>query len=231
MAERYAIYYAPSPESELWRLGSAWLGRDAWRRSAAQRPDFPELSLLDLEALTEAPRFYGFHATLRAPFELAPGTKEEALRQSLGALAHRFEPFREPLEVASLGRFLALRPKGEGASLRRLHEAALEIFEPFRAPLGAADLERRRRAGLTEAQEGYLQAWGYPYVREFFRFHMTLSGFLASAVRVEPLLAGLSAYFGSVLSEPVFMEGVALFHQSDRAAPFHMLHWVPFLGR
>lgn len=231
MAERYAIYYAPNPESELWRLGSAWLGRDARGGRERQRPDFPELSLLDLEVLTEAPRFYGFHATLRAPFELAPGTEEGALRRALGALARRFEPFPEPLEVATLGRFLALRPKGEGASLRRLHEAALEIFEPFRAPLGAADLERRRRAGLTEAQEGYLQAWGYPYVREFFRFHMTLSGSLSAAVRVEPLVAVLRAYFGGEVAEPVLMDGVALFHQADREAPFHMLHWVPFLGR
>jgi len=230
MSERFAIYYAPNPEGALWHLGSAWLGRDAYRDRELPRPEFPALELLDLDALTAAPRGYGFHATLRAPFEPAPGVGEVGLRRALDDLCDQIAPFEERLEVASLGRFIALRPTGPGAPLRALHEATLKAFEPFRAPLGDADLARRRRAGLTDAQEAYLQAWGYPYVCEFFRFHMTLTGPLASSLRPELILPVLGAYFAAALRAPVPIEGLGLYHQAHREAPFRLLHWAPLRG-
>jgi hypothetical protein len=230
MSERFAVYYAPNPEGALWHLGSAWLGRDAYRDRELPRPEFPSLALLDLEALTAAPRGYGFHATLRAPFEPVAGVGEAELSAALNALADRLVPFEEHLEVASLGRFIALRPTGAGAALRTLHEAALEALEPFRAPLGDADLARRRRAGLTDAQEGYLQAWGYPYVREYFRFHMTLTGPLASALRPAPILAVLRAYFSAALAAPVAFDGLGLYHQAHREASFRLVRWAPLRG-
>ena len=89
MSERFAVYYAPNPEGALWHLGSAWLGRDAYRDRELPRSEFPSLALLDLEALTAAPRGYGFHATLRAPFEPAAGVGEAELSAALDALADR----------------------------------------------------------------------------------------------------------------------------------------------
>ena len=47
---------------------------------------------------------------------------------------------------------------------------------PFARPPGAAELERRRKAGLSAAQEKMLLRWGYPYVLDEFRFHLTLTG-------------------------------------------------------
>ncbi len=37
------------------------------------------------------------------------------------------------------------------------------------------ELQRRRAANLTPRQEFLLMHWGYPYVLDEFRFHMTLT--------------------------------------------------------
>lgn len=49
-------------------------------------------------------------------------------------------------------------------------------LDAFRAPAAEAELERRRKAGLSPRQDALLAQWGYPYVMEEFRFHMTLTG-------------------------------------------------------
>ena len=49
-------------------------------------------------------------------------------------------------------------------------------FDPFRAPASDAELARRRASGLSPNQEAMLTRWGYPYVMQDFRFHVTLTG-------------------------------------------------------
>jgi hypothetical protein len=66
MTTRYAIYYSPNADTLFHRLASEWLGRDAWSGDAQRQP-----AIADIPALTEEPRRYGFHATLKAPFHLA----------------------------------------------------------------------------------------------------------------------------------------------------------------
>ena len=44
--------------------------------------------------------------------------------------------------------------------------------------LAEADKARRLKSPLTPAQHAYLEAYGYPYVGDAFRFHMTLTGSL-----------------------------------------------------
>ena len=75
MSPRCAVYYAPDPQGDLWDLACAWLGRDPHRKVDCVRPAIPALADLDLDALTASPRGYGFHATLKAPFELADGAR------------------------------------------------------------------------------------------------------------------------------------------------------------
>ena len=77
---RYALYYAPPAETALWRFGSAVLGYDA---VTAEDIAFTVPQACDPAAwaeLTAEPRRYGFHATLKAPFELATGRSEAQLR-------------------------------------------------------------------------------------------------------------------------------------------------------
>ena len=226
-APRYALYYAPAPAHPLWTRASAWLGRDAADGAEVDRPPFPELADLDLDALTEDPRHYGFHATLTAPFELAPGKSEAELAAHAATFAADRRTFTADIGPDALGPFLAFRPAGDASEIQALHEACVRGFHAFRAPLSDFDLARRRKAPLTPAQDALLVEWGYPYVFGEFRFHMTLTGRIADAEVRGRVLAALSAHFAD-LAGPHRFESVAIFKQPTREAPFHVLAQAPF---
>jgi hypothetical protein len=56
-------------------------------------------------------------------------------------------------------------------------------LDAFRAPPDESELAKRRKAGLSARQEAMLTRWGYPYVMDDFRFHLTLTGRLPRADR------------------------------------------------
>ncbi|MBP0484433.1 DUF1045 domain-containing protein [Sagittula salina] len=166
---RFAVYYMP-PAGPLADFGARWLGWDAQAARALPQD-------AGRAALTETPRKYGFHATLKPPFVLAPGTDRQSLHAALTALAARTAPAQAPgLALTRLGRWFALTPAGDTVGISRVAAACVTELDTFRAPTTEADLARRRKAGLTPAQEAHLARWGYPYVLDQFRFHLTLTG-------------------------------------------------------
>lgn len=191
---RYAVYYTPPP-GPIAAFGAGWLGWDIAAGRAV--PHAPE-DYAALPRLTETPHRYGFHATIKPPFALAEGTDPAALTEAVAALAASVPPARaDGLRLSRIGHFLALVPAGDSAEIDALAAAFVTGLDAFRAPQSEADLARRRAAGLSPAQEAHLIRWGYPYVLDEFRFHMTLSGSLSDAEAegmervLEPLLAGL----------------------------------------
>jgi putative phosphonate metabolism protein len=227
MSPRYAIYYAPEAASALWIKAAAWLGRDAYIGRATPRPELPALSDLDAEALTADPRHYGFHATLKAPFELAGGHSVDDLLAAARAFAARMTPFTATIAPAALGRFLAFRLQAGEAQMQALHAACVRDFEPFRAPLSDDDLARRRRGPLTTRQDERLVEFGYPYLFEDFRFHMTLTGAIADDVIRTRVLAALKVHFAPETG-PHRFDAIAVFRQSDRDAPFDIVERTVF---
>lgn len=221
MAARYAIYFAPAADSELWRFGASWLGRDAYTNQSLTQPPVPGFSPDELAAYTETPRRYGFHATLKAPFHLAADRSLDELDAQLRDFCAR----RQPVELSGLvldriDQFLALAPQDRSPALERLAQACVEAFEPFRAPLDADQLQRQRdKHSLSARQEDNLQRWGYPYVGEDFRFHMTLTGSLdiVSLERVHGVLEPFTAFLGH---SPQPIDGIALFEQPGPGADF-----------
>jgi putative phosphonate metabolism protein len=191
---RFAIYYVPDPKSELYRFGASVLGYDCYDVGAVE---FPSEAGADWAGKVAAPRTYGFHATLKAPFRLAAGESSAALTADLDTFA-RAHPAIDvgPLRVAEIGAFVALVPAAPCRPLDDLAAACVERFDRFRAPLTAPDLARRLAAPLTERQRAQLDRWGYPYVFDEFRFHMTLTGPLADAERA-PVLRWLQAAFAA----------------------------------
>lgn len=164
------------PGGDLAAFGAAWLG---WDPETGQEVPQPEVRGLPrpLSAITEEPRRYGLHATLKPPFRLAEELGKEDLSQAVSALACRLAPATAPgLRLSRIGRFLALVPEGDGADIARVADASVEALDPFRAPATEAELARRRAAGLDPAEEANLRRWGYPYVMDRFRFHVTLTG-------------------------------------------------------
>lgn len=227
---RYAIYWAPPARSPLARLGNAWLGREAEQGAAGARPSIAGFDAARLEALTAEPRRYGLHATLKPPFALAEGTDPEMLRQALGAFAAGRPPVTLPaLRVALLERFIALTPADGSPELQALAAHCVEGFDRFRAPPGAAELARRRAAGLSRLEESYLTRWGYPYVLDRFRFHVTLTGPLdpVDAQRLLPVLAGL---FEPATREALALTDIALFHEPAKGVPFRLVERFALRG-
>lgn len=199
------------------------MGRDAVTGEDLVQPGAAGIDPGQLADVTEAPRFYGFHATLKPPFRLGEDTDEEGLIAAVGAFASARTAFAaRPLKVGRLGRFLALVLDGPSPQMAALAAACVRDLDAFRAVPSERQLQRRRGPGLTALQESYLQAWGYPYVMEEFRFHMSLTGGFDDAVlrdRIEPALDALFAPFGS---EPLAVDAVCLFRQEDRRTPFRL---------
>ncbi|GHE01200.1 phosphonate metabolism protein [Defluviimonas sp. 20V17] len=224
---RYAIYYTPPPGA-LADFGARWLGWDAARGRARAHFDLPALPR-PVADLTAAPRKYGFHGTLKPPFRLAPGQSRATLDTALEDLAARLAPVTlAGLRLARLGGFLALVPEGEAAALAALAAEVVARLDAFRAPPTRDELQRRRAAGLSPAQEANLLRWGYPYVMEEFRFHLTLTGALPPEA-AEATRAALAPVLAPLQPRPFVLDALSLCGE-DGAGRFHLLHRVPLSG-
>jgi hypothetical protein len=176
---RVAVYFSPTPESLWWQAGRQWLGRCADSGQALPLPEVKGVTPEQFARLTAAPRRYGWHATLKAPFAMGADVNLEGVRQAVQAIAARHRRFvLPPLQVRMLGDFIALVPAPDDAGLHRLADALVTGLQPLAAPLSDAELARRRATGLSAEQDQMLQRWGYPHVLAHFRFHISLTGSL-----------------------------------------------------
>lgn len=219
MTERFAIYFAPAATSNLWERAATWLGRDAADDHIFEGP-VAGIDRDRLLNLTQSANRYGFHATLKAPMSLAEDTDETELRAALTRFAARHRPIElGRLKLASLEGFLALMTDGENEALQDFAAHVVEDFDPFRAPMSVKDRASRAGKGLSERQIELLDAYGYPYVFEEFRFHMTLTDRLSGDDAAE-LMAAASTWFTPALEEPVVLDRLSLFHEYEAGKPF-----------
>ncbi|MBR0739955.1 DUF1045 domain-containing protein [Bradyrhizobium liaoningense] len=223
MIPRYAIYFAAGSDSALSRFGAELLGYDAY--SGDELP-FPRQALEvapDWRDISADPRKYGFHATLKAPMALAPGRTEAELTAACAAFAGTARPIPVIWPVVdSISGFIAVIPAEPVDALQGLAADCVRDFDSFRAALTAEDRARRKPEKLTERQRGYLDRWGYPYVMEEFRFHMTLTGRLDSERR-GPILQMLRTRFASLRVDTLAIDRLALFRQDDAKARFRII--------
>ena len=223
---RYAIYYAPAQGAALDQFGAEMLGYDAWIGAALPFPSDVVEEVPDWREVTEDPRKYGFHATLKAPISLANGETESELLAACADFAG--QPRRIPVitpVVNSISGFIAVIPAERSNELEQFAADCVRAFDSFRAPLTADDRARRNPSRLTPRQVEYLERWGYPYVMEEFRFHMTLTGRLGD-MRREPILAMLRHRFAAIGLARLAIDAIALFRQDNTNSRFRILdHW------
>jgi hypothetical protein len=84
-----------------------------------------------------------------------------------------------------------------------------------------------RSASLSALEEALLRRWGYPYVMEAFRFHMTLTARLQQDER-DRLLPPLRQMFGAVTNASFTLDAVSLCYQEARNLPFRLIRRYPF---
>jgi putative phosphonate metabolism protein len=217
---RAAIYFTPPAGTPLARAAAEWLGRDAFLGTAT-RPADPEI-----DPLVADPARYGFHATMRAPFTLDDGCDLAGLDERLAGFAASRQAFLVPaIQLSQLGRFFALVPATHSIELTELEAETVRTFEPFRRPSTAAEIAKRRPQDLSERQRGHLETFGYPYVFEDFRFHMTLTG-PVEAAQTDRVHALLTERFSAFDDAPLSVDGLALFVEPAPGQPFrvHSLH-------
>lgn len=225
---RYAVYFTPPKESPLTRLAAAWLGRDPFTGAAMTPPAVSTLAPAEIAFHTAAARRYGFHATLKAPFDLAAGEKDTSLADAVAKFAADVEPFVIPrLAIGQLDGFFALLPATPVAGLNRLADDVVRAFDRFRSPLSEAEIERRNPDALSAEEFHNLHRWGYPYVFDAFRFHMTLTG-RVGAGEAQRVRAALDEVFGAALAAPVPVDGIALFVEPEPGAPFAVYSYCGF---
>lgn len=129
--------------------------------------------------------------------------------------------------MRTLSGFLALRPVLENDQLNALARDCVTDLDRFRAPAAADELASRRRAGLTVRQDMLLLRYGYPYVLEEFRFHLTLTEPL-DATESAALRGPLSEHFCAALRQPAHVDAVCLCEQDCPGTAFRLTHRYAF---
>lgn len=223
--QRYAIYYTPT--DALADFGAAWLGWDIERGENTSHPAINGLTSDKISTITQTPRRYGFHATLKPPFLLAPETTEVALINDLGVLAADQSEvlLTGGLRLATLHGFPALIPAAPSGALIALAARLVQELDHHRAPLSAKDRARRNPERLTDQQRNYLDRWGYPWVMDEFRFHMTLGDRLSESDG-KHVIEALQPVVSPLLPDPYPIDAVTLAGE-DRDGYFHQIARFP----
>lgn len=227
---RYAIYFTPGQNDPLTRLAASWLGRDPFTGAHPAPPAVTQLTPAEIAFHTASARRYGFHATLKAPFHLADGATEAELDQAVAAFAAAAEPVPlSKLTPTRIDGFLALTPAGPSPYLDSFAGEVVTAFDRFRAPLSDSEVQRRNPDALSPDEFRNLMQWGYPYVFESFRFHMTLTGRVADQ-DLPRVRAAIDEVFAPTLERPATVDGLALFVEPEPGAPLLVKSWYE-LGR
>jgi hypothetical protein len=225
--ERYAIYWAPDAGSALAEFGARWLGGDP--ETGTRVPARQGFGLDDnlVETATFSPRRYGLHATIKAPFRMAPGRSESELAEALAAFCARRRRVRSgPLKLHRFSRYLALVPSSRRAEIEWLEAECVTSFDRFRAPLSEADRTRRGGA-MSPLETAQFEQFGYPHILSLFFCHVTLAGPLAEPelVNVESALTPAVAPF---TQDDFVMNGLCLFGDPGGDGLFRIVGRFPF---
>jgi Protein of unknown function (DUF1045) len=227
VTRRFAIYAAPGVRSAdtvgvlLRQRAEQWLGRSVSGNSIT--PGVPlGWTRAAVDAMTVSARRYGFHATLKAPFQLAEGRTAEELDAAVARFAAGSAGTVIPtLTLGRLGGFFALVAGAEAPGLHALADEVVTRFDDFRAPMTGAELARRDQAALTPRQRELLKTWGYPYVLDEFSFHLTVTDRIPDEQRPEVERA-LSDWFAVLLGADVPVDALAVFTEAEPGAPFEL---------
>ena len=223
MSQRFALYYAPSTSNPLWVRAAQWLGRDP-AGDPVTAAETPGVDIAHRLAISQSARRYGFHATVKAPMALPPDVTAGGVQEGLARFGAKTWPVEiGRLTLAQIDSFLALIPVQQTHALNEAVGDIVAVFDSFRAPLSASDRAKRiASGGLNARQVELLDRYGYPYVMEEFRFHMTLTDRLGAADG-EPVIAAATQWFAPLIEESFVLDRICLFHEPKAGAPFMRL--------
>ena len=218
--QRFAIYFAPEIDSNLHSIGSQWLGRDSSSGKSIMQPNIKGISSSYFYSVTKTPRRYGFHATLKAPFRLNKEFTLKDLCSQIQRLSALSKTFSIRLKVRKLGNFIALMMDPNEQKMQNLASNLVENLDYFRAPLHQEEIDKRRMSTLTIREDKNLLNWGYPYVFNDFRFHITLTERIQCKSDREFMVSAASSHFSGSLENTIKVSSISLFVQESSEADF-----------
>ena len=209
---RYSIYYVP--DGPLGKFGASRLGWDIQAREFVPLLHI-ENNKIDLSKITEEPRKYGFHGTLKAPFRLnSQKTEKELIADFEEFCRNQPSVCSEKLVLTIIGNFIALAPAKQSERISQLAQNCVTFFDHYRAPLNKKELARKQKKTLTSYQQEMLSRWGYPYVFKDFKFHLTLTGKISKTVADE-LMSFLARKINPVLEDRFRIRELVLARQEE----------------
>ncbi|MEA2978551.1 MAG: hypothetical protein QOF09_374 [Alphaproteobacteria bacterium] len=221
---RYAIYFVPAAATEFFRFGSAVLGYNCYTGGYVERPSVLAAEPDLWDRLTVEPRRYGFHATLKAPFQLAPSCREAQLISALhsfAGLGHAIPALTPAVRI--LSGFAAIVPATAAPAIDELASKCTTIFDAFRAPMSAEERAQRVASGLNQSQIANLDRWGYPYLFADFRFHMALTSKVDPNRRDDVLATLQKALSRACKEHALAIERISLVRQNDANSSFRVI--------
>ena len=217
---RYSIYYVP--DGPLGKFGASWLGWDIQAREFVPLLHI-ENNKIDLTKITEEPRKYGFHGTLKAPFRLnSQKTEKELIADFEEFCRNQPSVCSEKLVLTIIGNFIALAPAKQSERISQLAQNCVTFFDHYRAPLNKKELARKQQKTLTSYQQEMLSRWGYPYVFKDFKFHLTLTGKISKTVSDE-LMSFLACKINPVLEDRFRIRELVLARQEENGMFYQFL--------
>ena len=180
--KRVAIYFLPKKNSSLENFGKNLLGRDINKKkkiSLTRRQKYfinRGFTYFDeLKDYCEQPAKYGFHATLKAPFRLKRNVKTKNFYDVISHIAAQHSRFKiKGLKIVYSKKFTFITSRKPNKLLINLENDLVKHLDTFRAELNKTEIKKRNPDSLTFKQNKYLKEWGYPFVLDQFKFHMTL---------------------------------------------------------
>ena len=180
--KRVAIYFLPKKNSSLENFGKNLLGRDINKKkkiSLTRRQKYfinrGFMYFDELKDYCEQPAKYGFHATLKAPFRLKRNVKTKNFYDVISHIAAQHSRFKiKGLKIVYSKKFTFITSRKPNKLLINLENDLVKHLDTFRAELNKTEIKKRIPDSLTFKQNKYLKEWGYPFVLDQFKFHMTL---------------------------------------------------------
>ncbi len=124
------------------------------------------------------------------------------------------------MSLRRLGHFIALTPDAPSMELSLFAAECVAAFDRFRAPITEKDRQRRGASRLPPRHRALFERWGYPYVFDEFRFHMTLTGPLPEESQ-DAWMAGLGRYVGG--PKTLVVDALTLVMQPSPEARFQVI--------
>lgn len=209
-------------------FADSWLGWSARKGCSVQRPDVLNLGT-QISEITQGPAKYGFHATLKPPFRLTRGTSHEKLADACQKLAAQTAAFElESLSLVRLGRFLALKADGDQSQINDLASRCVTQLDHHRARMTQSEAEKRLASARSDSQRARIQDWGYPFVLDQYRFHMTMTDKLPKGDLDETQQA-LGKVLDPMLSKPVPLDAISLVGEGEDGK-FRQIERFPLRG-